>query len=99
MGTVSGGNESVTIFILGINDSLNGTAFMPEGFNPETDTLVQGANGLIWTHYYTVNEIIEKLIPVFGLLFILVVYLSYTYISPKTIYYLKSKYGRNLNEN
>jgi len=95
MENISGGdNYSTTLYFFN-NSSMS---YIPDGFNPETDTLVMGDNGLIWTHYYTVNEILEKLIPVFGLIFILVVYLSYTYIAPKTILYLKAKYGRNSND-
>ena len=93
MENTSGGENATTPFIFN-----NSTSYIPHGFNPETDTLVMGDSGLIWTHYYTVNEILEKLIPLFGLIFILVAYLSYTYIAPKTILYLKSKYGRNSND-
>jgi len=93
MENMSGGENATAPFFLN-----NSTSYIPDGFNPKTDTLVMGDSGLIWTHYYTVNEILEKLIPVFGLIFITVVYLSYTYIAPKTILYLKSKYGRNSND-
>ena len=94
MENTSGGNNITTSYFFN-NSSMS---YIPDGFNPATDTLVMGDSGLIWTHYYTVNEILEKLIPVFGLIFITVVYLSYTYIAPKTILYIKSKYGRNSND-
>ena len=93
MENMSGGDNTTTPYFFN-----NTTSYIPEGFTPATDTLVMSDGGLIWTHYYTVNEILEKLIPVFGLIFITVVYLSYTYIAPKTILYLKAKYGRNSDD-
>lgn len=86
MENISGGDNATTLYFFN-----NSTLYIPEGFNPATDTLVMGDTGLIWTHYYTVNEILEKLIPVFGLIFITVVYISYVFIAPKTILYLKAK--------
>ena len=94
MENTSGGVNSSTQYFLN-----NSTSYIPDGFNPNTDSLVMGDNGLIWTHYFTVNEILEKLIPVFLIFLFLMIYISHVYIAPKTISYLKSKYGRNLNEN
>lgn len=93
MENISGGDNATTLSFL------NNSSMYPPGYNFETDSLVIGNQGLVWTHYYTVNEVLEKLIPIFGLIFVGIVYLSYTYIAPATISYLKSKYGRNLNEN
>lgn len=75
-------------------------SYLPENFNPATDTLVLSDNGLIWTHYYTINEIIDQLVPIFLIFLVLTIYISHIYIAPKIINYLKSyKNGRNVNEN
>lgn len=87
MKNVSGGDNTTTL------NFFNNTSYIPDGFNPETDTLVMGDAGLIWTHYYTVNEILEKLIPVFGLIFILVVYLSYRFFSKKIPQIIEGRKG------
>lgn len=74
-------------------------SYLPEGFNPSTDTLTVAESGkLIWTHYYTVDEILNKLVPLFLIFLFLTVYISHIYIAPKLIKWYKSKYGRNINE-
>lgn len=65
---------------------------LPENFNPATDIVTWDGATVVFTHYYTVEEIIHILYPVWAILFLISSFISYRYIAPIIITKLRNRH-------
>lgn len=63
----------------------------PSNFNPLADTVHTEGNIVIFTHYWTVEEVLNYLIPVWVLLFIILSFFSYRFCSKQ----ISKRYNEN----
>ena len=69
--------------VLSLNNSSIFCVASPANFNPLTDTISTEGQTVIFTHYWTVNEVIKSLTPVWIILYILL---------SITVFYYTSRY-------
>lgn len=71
------------------NSTINSTTFpvieYPSNFNPLTDSVTIEGSSIVFIHYYSIQEILHLLTPLWFLLFVVCTYASYRYVAPKIL--------------